>query len=699
MRGKACILGCARLRLHLEALMHSRLFGCTLFAFASLLCACGGGAGGNPVPISHVTPTIAPTTPTVVPTSGSNSSSIGSSGGTVSVTFGSSTATLTVPPGALSANATVTFTASTTDNGVHAFAQHRGHNALFSSGTFLAGFTIDDGGVPLYKTLTISIAGTGAPQGAIPRLAMYGTKSGGYNDVDLASNTNGTLTNSDDHNFVGISTASASNPYVFYAISASPGPTPPPSPITLSATTAASQPLPILSSVTFTGAAADANGNPLAFVPSYSLDSASVGVLTRASAPPYGATLQTGNVSAAANIVVTDSVRNLTGKSKVNVGSQRPTTSGDSYNYTGSWAQTFARGGQPNVTTTATLADAVTVTGGQTFNGVSGLYDFNAVDNATSPLSTSIIATDEYDGVNLTTTPIQYNDYGVKTNDGLGDITTVTYATPQLIDQLPETSGATWTNSGAQTLAETDADGNNSTLIYNANGTYTETTNYPGFQPIFNVANTVFTENADGSGSAVFNVATLNLPINVSAPASGNIAIDATAWGFPPGITVPTWYTTPPTLYSETDTNLGAATLPSTCAVGSSVPTSVNKLERIISRLDTIAGFTETQTIDSYVATGYGAVCVTITDLLRNYYNLQGDTPTQFAWYGTAYQTTTTTQTLAMQSTTAVGAQARSAMSRSALATFNARMEPLRTKLRKQALERIYAHAAKGAHS
>ncbi len=665
--------------------MHPRLRASALFLCALALSACGSGGTG---PFIGVTPTPGPA-------SASSSASIGASGGTLTATVGSKVVTVTVPAGAVSANATFTLTGYGANASVHPFAKRaqasRSQQAS-TLGTFLAGFTIDDGGVPLYRTLTISISGTGAAQGTIARLAMYGTKSASYTDVDTATVSSGTATNDDNKAFVGISSASSSNPYAFYTTATA---TPSPAPITLAATSTTTQPFPILGSAVLSGSGSDANGNPLAFVPSLSLDSTTVGTLATTSTPPYTATLTTGNVSATANVVVSDAVRSLTGKTKGNVGSQRPTSGGDTYSYAGTWSQTFVRTGQPTMTTTATLADAVTVTSGASFNSVSGLYDFKSVDTATSNLATTALTSHEYDGINLAGSPITYSDYGLKTDDGFGSTTTLTYLTPQLIDQLPETNGVTWSNTGASTLVENDASSETSTLTYSANGTYSQTTLYPLTSGTPALQNLI-TENSDGSGSSNFTVGGgPAFSFAIAAPSAGSITITPS---FMPPATVTSWFTTPPSLFSETDA-LGSSSLPSGCTTGTGIPTTVNKLERVINRLDTIIGFTEQQTIDSYVTGGYGVVCVTINDVLSNYYNMQGDVPTSFAWFSQPYLVTTTTQTLALQSGTVVGAQSRSAQGLPLIAQglFQARLMQTQRLQRKALIHNLVHVLSKGA--
>lgn len=631
-----------------------------IFAFTGLA-ACGGGGGGNfvgpPAPVPSATPNPTPTVPAPSPTPATGSASIGNSGGTISVTVGKSTVKLTVPAGALSTSATVKFTAYLSDSAVQPFARRARMAA--SAGTFLAGFTVDAGGAVLYAPLQVSFSGMTPPAGTLARLAMYGSKSNAYTDVDTATVNGSALVNESNASYVGISTAGASNPYAFYAVAPSATQTPPP--ITLTATTTTAQPFPIQTAVTLTGSGADANGNRDAFIPTYALQNATVGTLNVQSAPPYQATLTTGNTSATASLTVSDAVRKTSGTVTVNVGSERPANNGDSYTYTGTWSQTFDRTGQTPVTTTAALNDAVAVTSGATFNSLTGLYDFKSTETSTSNLTTATMRTDAYDAYNASASPITFAAYGFAFDDGAGNTSTTTYADPQLVDKLPEQSGASWTNDGAATTVENDASGDTATTTYAADGTYTETQVFTA-SSIYPNSQAVFTESGDGSGKIALRAYGFPYQVVYTAPSAGSIAATVEDTATPPNVfytqQVNAWFTSPPGFYTETDADMGAALLPQGCAVGASIGTSANKLEQVITRLDTIAGFTETTTTDTYVAPGFGAVCMTIADVLNNYYNLQGDLNSSLGlgFNSTAYQITTTSETLALQSASVVGA-------------------------------------------
>ncbi|MGC2129454.1 MAG: hypothetical protein WA629_05075 [Candidatus Aquilonibacter sp.] len=664
-----------------------------LFAgLVATLCACGGGGGGGTIPGTIATPT-----PTPAPTPATATSSIGVSGGILSVTVNGSAVQLTVPADAVITSTTWTLSVYPADTTAKPFTKRR---ATPAGATFLLGFTVSDGGLAIYKPLTLSFTGPLVAGGNTIRLAMYGAKSGAYNDVDTASESGAIITNQNAVAYVGISTVTGSaDPYAFYAIASSAAATP--APITLGATSATTQPFAIQSSVTFNATGADANGNAYAFVPSFALSNTALGTLSVQLAP-YLATLTTGTTSATGNLVISDPVKNLSGNVKIDVASQRPATSGDTYNYTGAWSQTFARSGQPQSTTSATLAESVSVTPAPTFNGVSGLDDFHAVDVSTANLTTTTLTTDEYDSFSGAS-PVQFLTYGNASNDGEGNTSVSTFATPQVLDQLPEISGASWTNNGAVTIADTDASTETSTQTYAADGTYNESITYPANSVYYTgpAPPSTVTEQSDGSGDITLNLYGATYTATNSAPVSGSIAIAETQsypnpTPTPYTQTVGVWFTAPPVLYAETDSNMGAASLPASCKTGSPIPTSVNKLVQLISRLDTVFGYTDAEEIDSYVATGYGAVCSVMTDTLTQYYNVQGDIQPGsvlfspiFSWSSTPYQVTTTTQLLALQSGAITGIDAAHRLEASAMraarAGFEARVRAMRLAIQKGA--------------
>ncbi len=295
-------------------------------------------------------------------------------------------------------------------------------------------------------------------------------------------------------------------------------------------------------------------------------------------------------------------------------GSTAPLNAGQSFAYTGTLLQTQFRSlpaPMPTATTLVTVQQAGTVKDQQAFNGTTGLYDGSVAETDTTALQTSTSQTDTYYGVS-TPAPngsTELLEYGSTWADDNNDTLTYTYATPLVLDELPETSGASWTNSPAVTILENDATNANgpaffSKQVINTDGSYTETTTYPAsYGPPG--GSSVITQNADGSGS-ITNVAGAGAVIfgTPQPQGDGTYALPYSVYTVPnPGPndqpqvsqTIPAWFTVPPTLYSETDSDLGSQQVPAACHAPSSI-TSATEIQRTISRVDTILGYTETQT-------------------------------------------------------------------------------------------------------
>jgi len=139
---------------------------------------------------------------------------------------------------------------------------------------------------------------------------------------------------------------------------------------------------------------------------------------------------------------------------------------------------------KPSSATFFTVGQNIAVTNNATFNATSGLYDFKTLETDTSALQNISITTDTYYGTlasgNGTTFLV---NYGYASSDSNGEKFTVTYTNPGarngLIDVLPETGGAAWSNSGAQAIAQSESSGFTASRTYAADGSYTDTSNYP----------------------------------------------------------------------------------------------------------------------------------------------------------------------------------------------------------------------------
>jgi hypothetical protein len=275
-------------------------------------------------------------------------------------------------------------------------------------------------------------------------------------------------------------------------------------------------------------------------------------------------------------------------------------------------------------------------------------------------------------------------EYGYKSVDDAGNSLSAQFTTPIVVDELPETNNASWSNGEATTFTEKDADGTSSTRTYAASGTYTETTAIGSIG-----LTTSITENADGSGIIDANGnylggAVNNIVFSTPAPAGGQITVTVNyvqpptpspapsgqptptaAPTIPPRVYIaPAWYGTgSPVFYSQQTTVSTGAAYPASCAVPAAYGTSGNKLVQTTTRLDTVLGYTDTQTQTTYTNVQFGPVCVVVSDVQKDYYDYQDDFAAangqHFHFPGSSLSTTTISETLTLQAGAIVHASAR----------------------------------------
>lgn len=350
-----------------------------------------------------------------------------------------------------------------------------------------------------------------------------------------------------------------------------------------------------------------------------------------------------------------------------------PRAPGDTLVYSGQLQQTFegfpkivapSEPPEPNGTTTQNVTQTVSVQANQTFNGTSGLIDLHAAetDALASGLKTTTSTTDTYEAIPASAGgPLL--SYGSQFSDEAGDTVSTLYSPAVVLDQLPETAGAQWSNSPGATIDE--AVGGNSTgspitvvRTVNGDGSYTEKTTFPNSYDATNYTGaTLIQENTDGSGMIQFVLngrpytilnsvpepqptgppaitLTVIQSLNATAPAAGTIP-------------VPAWYGMAAALYNETDQDQGPQTIPASCALDKSFPAQGTALVQTITRTDTVVGYTEKQTTTTYVSPGYGPLCTILSDTQTAYYDYSGDQGGNFT-LAPPFEITTTTETLAL---------------------------------------------------
>lgn len=351
----------------------------------------------------------------------------------------------------------------------------------------------------------------------------------------------------------------------------------------------------------------------------------------------------------------------------------RPATAGDTYSFSGTLTQKISRNGTANTATTnQTVAQQIVVAANATFQGQTGLFDFATVETDTSPLQTIKTTSDVYYGFAPATAGTTFLQFGTSSTDSNGVKSQVVYGpNNRLVDQLPEVTGASWTNSAALTSTETDPSGTTSTLTIADNGTYTY------MQSLADGTTASATENADGSasvslpflgtgGNTTVNLAAPPTPAPSSSPVPLKIAVSIAygaplqALGLPPtqSLSVPVWFPQPLVLASETDVNGGQTALPAACSVGAKFAGSATVLTRTNSRVDTGFGEIDQQTTTSYIKPGYGVVCLQLHDNTLTYYDYSGQSANLLVFSSSVVQQTVTDETLALQSATVAGSQA-----------------------------------------
>jgi hypothetical protein len=646
-------------------------------AAALVLAACGGGGGGStPLPTVTSSPAPIPTsTPTVAPQTQSISAVItATTGGTLTLPVGSSTLTLTVPWGSLSQNATLRLGVYAPGSAPKDTARHTA--SVPSGATILSTFWIDLGGAHLLKPLKISISGASSPAaGTAIRLAKYSTAQQSYFDVDTAQVVSGALVNDDAKGYVGLASGSGpSDAYEFYAAPSSA--MAPPSQILLKLTPASSGPYTSGGTAQFVAGGADSHGNAYAFTPSFSTDNSSVATVTASLSDPYTAKVRFGTSLSPANLLVSDPATGWTGKLAIAIGSEHPVTEGTTYAYAGTLTQTTTRimptigptlPPMPDSNISANISQNVTVAANQNYNGVSNLYDIATTETRSTRLQSTQSTTHAYYGFSDNGSNTNFLLYGTNWADDNNNKVTYQYPAPQIVDRLPETGGDTWTNSGAAAYYENDSiDASGSTFqtrgTVAADGSYTQTIDYPAgyFAPF--VVEAAIVQNSDGSGSYAAPFFADNLDsIQYTKPHAvpGGFIYTAAFYQNPypspsdPAYftaTIPTWFQVGKPFYNETNANNGQQTIPASCNVPSTFGTSANQIVRTIDRIDTILGYHETETTTSYAVAGIGTVCVQLHDVLQTYYDFNDDVAyINDIFNATPYQTTTTDETLGIQ--------------------------------------------------
>ena len=394
--------------------------------------------------------------------------------------------------------------------------------------------------------------------------------------------------------------------------------------------------------------------------------------------------------------------------------SARPAAVGDTFAFSGSSLEndvyTYPVGSPfPNTSTAAKISENVVVTASADPLGAGGT-DFHS---STTTVGTTATRTATGDSFYSTLSAGSGTNFVLNAQQSVDDSKNAyawTYTTPQILDELPESAGATWTNSPAGTYNETDADGATIARTTNADGSYNETDTFS----TGGVPSMGFVVNPDGSGAWTFNYYGTPYLIAYNAPAAGSITVSIVnptpaplpgATGTPapnPPIVIATpaaWFSPSPKLYQESDTVSTGVSFPASCAVPSPFGTSGNSIAQVTTKIDPIFGLDEVTTTTTYTAQGFGPVCVAMNDVQTYYYDYLNDTAGAAniaAYVGTPQLTKTYTQTLTLQTAgTSIQSSARSTKSTALAPISTALYAADRTNFRMHiARERSQARAA-----
>ena len=314
----------------------------------------------------------------------------------------------------------------------------------------------------------------------------------------------------------------------------------------------------------------------------------------------------------------------------------QPITNGATFAYTGTLTSTIVRStpcAMPTATQNAIVSVDVTIT------TAPGGADEHSVENDAYETNTTTTTTDAIVAPTSSPGTLSFAELSETSTDAIGsqpgDTTVTTYGLAPLVYAVaaPLPFGGTITNDPPSTVNATLADGTTTSRTYTSSGAYTESDTIPG-----GGANTITVGN-DFSGSYAVETNQGQLEFAFSAPTgTGYINLTESLSGNTLGtLAIPTWWSGT-SLYSDTTTDKGDILPPPPCAPGGTAITSDDKFERTITIVDPALGYTETETIDSYVVKNYvstttvGPACVVINDVQKLYYDYFYDTT--YAFYG-----------------------------------------------------------------
>jgi hypothetical protein len=286
--------------------------------------------------------------------------------------------------------------------------------------------------------------------------------------------------------------------------------------------------------------------------------------------------------------------------------------------------------------------------------------------NTTTTNTSSVLEIEPYPGTASTLVL-----FSTSSNDGTGNSIATSYANKQEIDDLGTAAGVPWSNNPTANVTET-TDAMSSYRQIASDGSYNETDSAPnGGQATISIDGAEGGTTLDGGGTYHLNVGAQcngEVIFLYGPPTAGSITLTITDWApNSKGIctkgsktrTFPAWFTVPSGAGSgyvtDNFVDNGAVNLPQACnGVKPAVTTANNQVVETYNVLDPVLGYTETRTTTSYDVSGYGPVCVSISDTLSDYYDYSDNT-TRIDYQsqnGQPNSVNTITETLTMNGTT-----------------------------------------------
>ncbi len=350
-------------------------------------------------------------------------------------------------------------------------------------------------------------------------------------------------------------------------------------------------------------------------------------------------------------------------------GSFRPAINGDSFHYAGTLVETFWRPVQPGPsnapspvptsTTNWTVDNLANVATNTTFHGATGLTDFAETEVDTGLQTITTVTDDFFLFPSGGAGPLIEDGFrSLDSNFVLNDVQRS--ATSGIVDMLPETAGAMWTDTALRTSVETDPDRQTLTRYVNADGSYSETDAFPD--------GTLSSAVANPNGSGLYKVlegTSFETDYTYSVPAGGTISITVTQPAASP-VPTPTVFTVPDWqpaggLSGDSYTDNGIVAIPAGCALPATFGTQGYDVSEHRTAVDPIFGTIEDVTEHAYIVQGRGVVCVARHDSLTAYYDFTGQNGLAF-FAGIPVQFTLLDETMSLRAESLLSSRHRPAM-------------------------------------